>query len=103
MNKKEFINLCYKCKHRGKVPGSHHSSCNHPMVANNKPQDSLAGIMAVFASVGRGPAVNVGTEKLNIKASAHGIKNGWFNWPFNFDPVWLENCEGFELKQEATP
>jgi hypothetical protein len=20
---------------------------------------------------------------------------GWFVWPLNFDPVWLENCDGF--------
>ena len=24
-----------------------------------------------------------------------GINNGWFRWPFNFDPVWLQSCEGF--------
>lgn len=26
----------------------------------------------------------------------HGIKNGWFLHPFNFDPVWLRYCDGFE-------
>jgi hypothetical protein len=25
-----------------------------------------------------------------------GIKNGWFNWPFYFDPISLEQCEGWE-------
>jgi hypothetical protein len=29
----------------------------------------------------------------------HGICNGWFIWPINFDPVWLENCDGFESKE----
>jgi len=101
MQKEEFINLCYKCKHKGDVPGSVHSSCNHPDVANEK-QDSLAELMAVLASVGRVQPVNIGTEKLNIKACTRGIKMGWFNWPFNFDPVWLENCDGFEPK-ETTP
>lgn len=33
--------------------------------------------------------------KANAKGSEHGIKKGWFLWPFNFDPVWLESCEGF--------
>ena len=24
----------------------------------------------------------------------HGIKNGWYNFPFNFDPIWMEEeCE----------
>jgi hypothetical protein len=40
-----------------------------------------------------------------VTGSAHGIRNGWFCWPFNFDPTWLESCDGFEAKQttEATP
>jgi len=25
----------------------------------------------------------------------HGIKNGWFCWPANFDPTWLVSCDGF--------
>jgi len=38
--------------------------------------------------------------KLNakVKADYHGIKNGWFNYPFNFDPLWLEECDGFKAK-----
>ena len=35
-----------------------------------------------------------------VKGSPHGIKSGWFLWPFNFDPVWLENCDGFKKKQK---
>ena len=26
----------------------------------------------------------------------HGIKNGWFYHPFNFDPIWLKYCDGYE-------
>lgn len=26
----------------------------------------------------------------------HGIKNGWFFHPLNFDPIWLRYCDGFE-------
>jgi hypothetical protein len=36
---------------------------------------------------------------VNIKATVvgnkSGIKNGWFKWPFNFDPIWLISCDGF--------
>lgn len=29
----------------------------------------------------------------------HGIKSGWFHYPFLFDPVWkLVKCANFELK-----
>ncbi len=57
---------CYKCKHRGTLPGNAHSKCVHP--------DGQA---------------------LTIKASQHGINSGWFVWPHNFDPVWLQACDGF--------
>lgn len=30
----------------------------------------------------------------------HGIKHGWFLHPFNFDPIWLRYCDGFEKKLE---
>lgn len=28
-----------------------------------------------------------------------GIKNGWFCWPWNFDPIWLVSCDSFEKKE----
>ena len=37
-----------------------------------------------------------------VKGDPHGIKSGWFCWPFNFDPVWLVECDGFDKKAEAT-
>ena len=57
--------------------------------------------MAIFAGVGRAPAVidPVAATALGIKGSAHGIQMGWFNWPYNFDPMWLEACSGFEEKK----
>jgi len=84
---------CYKCVHRGGVPGSAHSSCNHP-VNGNPPM--IESMMAIFASVGRvAPVIGGSAKELNIKGNPHGIRSGWFNWPYNFDPVWLETCDGF--------
>jgi len=37
-------------------------------------------------------------DKADVAGNPHGIKNGWFNWPFNFDPIWLEVCHGFKEK-----
>jgi hypothetical protein len=76
---------CYKCIHRGTVPGDAHSCCKYP---GNK-----TGMFDMFIQ----PANNA--EKLNIKADPHGVRNGWFMWPVNFDPVWLLNCDGFEEKE----
>ena len=53
-------------------------------------------ILAILGSVGRGPPSVIRPSILGIKGDEHGIKCGWFNWPYNFDPVWLEACGGFE-------
>jgi len=88
---------CYECKHRGTIPGDCHSKCNHPSIGKIDPLSELLGI---FASVGRvAPVTHESAKKLNIKGNHHGIKNGWFNWPMNFDPTWLEKCDGFENKE----
>lgn len=35
----------------------------------------------------------------NMTGYEHGIKNGWFFYPFNFDPVWrTKECDNFEPK-----
>jgi hypothetical protein len=31
----------------------------------------------------------------NVIGNPNGIKRGWFNWPLNFDPTWLQSCDGF--------
>jgi len=90
---------CYACQHRREVPGSYHSQCAHPDIGQANPVTEL------FSMLGGGRTAPVGllekgASKLNIKGAATGIKGGWFNWPFNFDPVWLENCDGFTVKKE---
>ena len=87
---------CYDCKHRGHIPGDAHSCCKHPDLGE---ADRFECLMAILASVGRVyPAINKKYIDFGIKANPHGIQRGWFNWPYNFDPVWLENCNKFEEK-----
>lgn len=87
---------CHKCEFRGEVPGSCHLRCDHPEVKEAlKDVDPMVEALAIFASVGRVPGFNILTDKLGIKTNPHGVANGWCNWPLNFDPVWLENCNGF--------
>ena len=80
---------CYKCKYRGEVVGSCHSSCKHPKIEQT--EGSLMGLLSVLSG-GHMPQVKT---KLNVKGNKHGIDSGWFMHPFNFDPVWLEECDGF--------
>lgn len=76
---------CYQCKYRGSVPGDAHSCCHYP--GNDT---GIAGMLS------EGNLINA--VRLGIRAESHGVKNGWFFWPMNFDPVWLTNCDGFEYK-----
>ena len=39
-------------------------------------------------------------KKAVVEGDKYGIKNGWFDWPFSFDPVWLIKCDGFKRKEE---
>lgn len=77
---------CYKCIHRGNTPGDAHSCCRHPKVGD----DPFAAILTMLST---GGAV---ANELNIKGNEYGVQSGWFLWPANFDPVWLESCDGFE-------
>lgn len=98
---------CYTCVHRRNVPGSAHSSCAHPVTDSTRrsPFMQLAAtvgkrggdqLMAMAQEFDEGP--QRAASQLEIRANFHGIKNGWFIWPVNFDPVWLEHCLGFEAK-----
>lgn len=85
---------CRECRHRRNVLGSAHSSCAHPSVAAvaESPLGQILGIMGKRAGPVHGPL------PLGVTGNAHGIRHGWFNWPFNFDPLWLQSCDGFEVK-----
>lgn len=86
---------CFKCKHRGRVAGSCHSSCKHPSLGKPSAGEE---VMSILASVGRVPSMMRNNDTLNIEGDSYGISKGWFNFPDNFDPTWLKNCDGFELK-----
>ena len=35
----------------------------------------------------------------NMTGNPHGISNGWFFYPFNFDPIWMtKKCSNYEPK-----
>ncbi len=38
-----------------------------------------------------------------VKGHPGGIKGGWFHHPYNFDPTWLLECDGFEKRGVNTP
>lgn len=88
---------CYTCGYRRDVPDSAHSSCAHPEVASVT-SDPESRVWATLGSVGRGPGLYI--RALNVEANSHGVRRGWFNWPLNYDPVWLTRCDGYTPKEE---
>jgi len=89
--------MCYQCEYRGSIPGDTHICCNHPLVADNELIKVVALMSQALLMLGQKADGNI-FPPLEIEANEHGIKNGWFIWPINFDPLWLENCEGFTKK-----
>lgn len=95
---------CYDCIYRTDVPGSAHSACVHPATEGTRrsPFMQLAGVVgkrggdqltAMANAFDEGPARAM--AKLKIMGHPHGVRHGWFMWPVNFDPTWLQSCEGF--------
>ena len=88
---------CYQCKHRRDLPGDCHSSCAHPGIADQA-NNPLGRMMALLAGVSRATPIQGTSNTLHVTGNPHGIRHGWFNHPWNFDPLWLEECDGFEAK-----
>lgn len=40
-------------------------------------------------------------ENCKVTCMRYGYNQGWFLFPYNFDPVWLTSCDGFEEKKET--
>ena len=85
--------LCFGCNYRERVMGSAHSRCRHPSVSKTTRGELLAMLAgSVFVEL-------ESARDLDIQANSHGVRMGWFNWPYDFDPLWLENCNGFQSSE----
>jgi len=85
---------CYRCRHVGEVAGSAHKSCRHPRVLECL--GTASGLFELLTKPGNLIRLAVALE---ILGDERGVDGGWFNWPVEFDPVWLLSCAGFELKE----
>jgi hypothetical protein len=84
---------CYACIHRRELVGDAHSRCANPRISS---EDAIISPMLLLT--GKIPPA---MKRLNVTASQHGIRSGWFMWPMNFDPTWLESCDGFAAKEQS--
>ena len=64
---------CYLCKHCERLPNSAYSKCKkiEPVTAEKM-------------------------RKAPIKLEQYGVLMGWCDWPYRYDPVWVNNCDWFD-------
>lgn len=85
---------CSKCKHKGAVVtgSSHHISCRlvgyfaKQMVVYNLYRSGRQFVVTDKTT---------GEQKPLIVLNPHGVRNGWCDWPLQFDPIWIESCVGY--------
>ena len=77
---------CRSCKHRRDLIGDYHSAC---AAIDGSVQMAAFSIVQLMGQLK--------TDQVNVQFNPHGIKNGWCNWPFNFDPIWVESCNLYEV------
>jgi hypothetical protein len=87
---------CYKCKFRGGVIGSAHSSCS--VIRQAYPEKGSLLELALA-----GGHIKMGDSEGNplVEIDQWGIVNGWGTWPIDFDPVWIKNCKFFSVKDNT--
>ncbi|MHA1333266.1 MAG: hypothetical protein ACTSPL_04225 [Candidatus Odinarchaeia archaeon] len=90
---------CWKCKWHRRIAGDVHIKCAHPEAEKLKAATINEVLLRVFAGWEIVPLIPKDFA-LKIKLDPIGIKRGWANWPWNFDPIWVEECSGFEEKEE---
>lgn len=93
---------CYDCEYRGELPGDAHSKCRHPAVIEST-DGGMGMLLGLFVrSDPNMPerTMGIGDKIIKTRFSSYGIARGWANWPWNFDPIWLERCTG--LKKGGT-
>lgn len=85
---------CHDCKHRRRSMLGAHSACAHPKSGLNQDDGmgGLCGVARMMLGLDGPPAY----RELGITGHPHGVFNGWFSWPADFDPCWLLSCNGFE-------
>jgi hypothetical protein len=96
------MNKCYQCKFRGTVPGSAHSSCTViRKLGEGMEEGKIAALELAFMTGNAKLTTQTENGEADaIKLDPQGVKNGWANWPFDFDPVWVEKCDMFIDKEE---
>jgi hypothetical protein len=72
---------CFTCAHRRDLAGDAHSSCS-----------ALGDRGLLAAGLFLRGQTELKAGAIHVRGATHGVRSGWFMWPINYDPVWLEIC-----------
>ena len=85
---------CWSCQYVKSIPGDAQARCKHPKVTERM-NDRFGEILSLLGKR-LGPQVELSSaEVLGITLNEHGVRHNWANWPFNFDPIWVNTCNGY--------
>ena len=79
---------CSECVYHTTIIGSSHLSCNHPEARSGE------GMLLSYFRQRDGKS-NI--DVLGIVINEIGLKNGWAFFPWNFDQIWIDSCNGFQM------
>lgn len=76
---------CHTCKYKKNIPGDAHFQCAYPLM------DAKTSSILSLASIANPRAFNQEVKRMfGFTASEHGLQSGWFSFPSNFSPTWME-------------
>lgn len=81
---------CNNCKYKANIAGDSHISCKSH-IFNDKNIEINLVLMALSDPEG---FVIFCEKNFGFSVNIHGLVNGWFMFPINFDPSWMEgHCD----------
>ena len=86
---------CYKCRFRKQLPGDSHSRCDFIREASGNHQDSQLLELEIAAGT---KEMLINKQPITVFNKA-GIEKGYVIWPINYDPIWLEKCQIWDLQK----
>ena len=84
----EMRGACIGCRFQRRLDHHHHCKCKHPSI-----RGTLVSFVVLREIIAHGESERQG---IKVIGDSNGIKSGWFNFPVNFDPIWLLSCTGRE-------
>lgn len=96
MSESKFFD-CIDCEHRASAPNPIWSQCSHPAVI----EAGFSGHgIETYTDEDFNKLDHVVNDVLKLKLVSQGIKKEIpnFEFPFQYEPVWIGFCEGYEKR-----